>query len=222
MENLLLRKLKIKDNFRVKLINSPANYREIIGETPKNIFANLHNSNTEAYDGFLIFAITKADLNAALDETRFQIQANTVCWIIYPKTKSKLASDLNMMQSWEDLTQYELTPCASAAIDETWTAIRIKPIDAQRKSGIGNSEIQSNEYGRYVDVKNKVVNLPEDLEAALQQLPEAFSFYQQLSYSNRKEYVLWILTAKQEKTRLDRIQKTIDKLLRNKKNPSDK
>jgi uncharacterized protein YdeI (YjbR/CyaY-like superfamily) len=34
--------------------------------------------------------------------------------------------------------------------------------------------------------------------------------------------VLWVLTAKQEKTRTDRLQKTIGKLIAGKKNPSDK
>jgi uncharacterized protein YdeI (YjbR/CyaY-like superfamily) len=47
-------------------------------------------------------------------------------------------------------------------------------------------------------------------------------FYQQLSYSNKKEYVLWILTAKQEKTRDERLVKLVEKLNVGKKNPSEK
>jgi uncharacterized protein YdeI (YjbR/CyaY-like superfamily) len=48
------------------------------------------------------------------------------------------------------------------------------------------------------------------------------SLYQQLSYSNKKEYLLWILTAKQEKTRDERLVKFIEKLIAGKKNPSEK
>ena len=126
------------------------------------------------------------------------------------------------MQSWEDLKTFNLTPCGSAAIDETWTALRIKPETEMKRSGLGNTEILQNDFGKYIDVVNKLITLPEDLEIELKNQPTAFNFYQGLSYSNRKEYVLWVLSAKQEKTRLDRIQKTIEKLSADKKNPNEK
>src|SRR5260221_562409 len=44
----------------------------------------------------------------------------------------------------------------------------------------------------------------------------------ELSYSNKKEYLLWILTAKQEKTRNERLGKLTEKLVAGKKNPSEK
>lgn len=167
----------------------------------------------------MIFAITKTDLLAALKTETIGIK--TICWIFYPKAKTKLASDLNLMQSWEDLRTFNLAPCGSAAIDDTWTALRIKPETELKRSGVGNAEIAQSDYGNYVDVVNKIITLPEDLAAELQQKPTALEFYQSLSYSN-KEYVLWVLTAKQEKTRLDRIQKTLEKLVAGKKNPSKK
>lgn len=220
MENLLLKKLQIKPDFKVAVINVPENFDEIIGQTPSDVTFSF--SSTTSYNALLIFAITKADMLGALNHEHQKINDKTISWIIYPKTKTKLASDLNMMQSWDELKQYNLAPCASAAIDTIWTAIRIKSIEAQKKSGVGNAEIQQNDYGSYIDVANKIVTLPDDLKATLELNSTAFNFYQQLSYSNRKEYVLWILTAKQEKTRLERIQKTVEKLLVSKKNPSEK
>jgi uncharacterized protein YdeI (YjbR/CyaY-like superfamily) len=64
--------------------------------------------------------------------------------------------------------------------------------------------------------------LPADMAEALAQTPSAMAFYQGLSYSNKKEYVVWILSAKQEKTRGERLVKTIEKLSANKKNPAEK
>ena len=220
MENLLLKKLQIKSGFDVAVVNSPANLDEILGKLPTDI--NLSTSTARPYQALLIFAITKSDLKMALDQEHQKIGNKTITWIIYPKAKTPLASDLNLMQSWEDLKSYQLTPCASAAIDTQWTALRIKPVEAQKKSGIGNSEIQQNDYGNYIDVKSKTVKLPDDLKNALESHEEAFNFYMNLAYSNRKEYVLWILSAKQEKTRSDRIVKTVEKLEAGKKNPSEK
>ncbi len=220
MDNLLLNKLQIKSGFKVAVLNAPDNFESIIGNVPGDIAVSF--SASEYYDALIIFAVTKADMIKALSLTNHNITAKTICWIIYPKAKTALASDLNLMQSWDSLNLFNLAPCASAAVDGLWTALRIKPVDTQKKSGVGNTEIQQNDYGKYVDVANKIVTLPADLKAALELQPLAFNFYQQLSYSNRKEYVLWVLTAKQEKTRVDRIQKTVEKLLIGKKNPGEK
>ncbi|WP_316784483.1 YdeI/OmpD-associated family protein [Pedobacter frigiditerrae] len=220
MENLLLKKLQIKSGFKVKVLNAPENFTNIVGDISSDITVAFND--VENYSGLLIFAITKAELLAALNQEAKLINDKTICWILYPKAKSKLASDLNLMMGWDYLKTFNLTPCASAAINETWTAIRIKPVEAQKKSGRGNAEIQTSDYSNYVDVANKTVTLPEDLKAELAQHSNALSFYESLSYSNRKEYVLWIITAKQEKTRLERIQKTVEKLLDGKKNPTEK
>jgi hypothetical protein len=220
MNNPLLKKLQIKPGFWVNVINAPANFDEIIATRPDDVsFSFGKSANMNA---LLIFAITKQDMMDALKTELPLINEQLLCWILYPKTKSKLASDLNLMQSWSDLKTVGLSPCASAAIDETWTALRIKLESATKKSGLGNTEIKQNDYGNYIDVTNKIITLPEDLKLALQQDNAALTFYNQLSYSNRKEYLLWVLTAKQEKTRLERIQKTVDKLLAGKKNPSEK
>jgi hypothetical protein len=175
-----------------------------------------------ATDALLIFAITKADMKTVLDLVYLQIDLKLICWIIYPKSKSKLASDLNLMKSWDDLKLYNLTPCASAAINETWTALRIKPNEAKKKSGLGNTEIKVGAYGEFIDVANKKVTLPPEVKAELSKIPQALRNFEKLAYSHQKEYVLWILSAKQEKNRLSRLEKMLEMLSNGKKNPNDK
>lgn len=220
MDNQFLKKLQIKPGFKVSVINAPENAAAIFGNIPTSVqLAYQMQSNCDAY---LVFAITKANLFEALDTIKLFIKDKTVAWIFYPKAKTSLAADLNLMQSWDDLPKYDLAPCGSAAVNEIWTGIRIKLASSQKKSGVGNAEIANNEYGKYVDVANKVVVLPDDLKTALTAHPIALAYYEQLAYSHRKEYVLWIVTAKQEKTRIDRITKMIEKLLAKRKNPSEK
>lgn len=217
MNNKLLKKLQIKPGHTVCVCNPPVDFDEIIGEVPAEITIA---KDTPSFNALLIFAVTKADMVAAIEAKRAQLLEQTICWIIYPKTRSKIASDLNLMQSWEELKTHQLAPCASAAINEVWTAIRIKPEAASRRSGLGNAEIRNNEYGEFIDVTNKIVTLPPDIVVVLQPYPEAKLFLDQLSYTNRKEYVLWILSAKQEKTKASRLEKMVNLLLSNKKNPS--
>lgn len=220
MENQFLKKLQLKPGFKASVINAPENASTIFGDIPTEItFSNDIQQQQEAY---LIFAITKADMFAALKAIEKSIADKTIVWIFYPKAKTPLAADLNLMQSWEDLTKLNLAPCGSAAVNEIWTGIRIKTAASQKRSGVGNAEIANNEYGQYIDVANKIVTLPEDLKIALTAQPDALAYYEMLAYSHRKEYVLWVITAKQEKTRTDRIHKMIEKLLSKKKNPAEK
>ncbi|WAC40226.1 YdeI/OmpD-associated family protein [Pedobacter sp. SL55] len=220
MENKLLKKLQIKSGFKVSVINAPEKAAVIFGDIPNAV--ELTYQMQPNYDAYLVFAITKANLFEALDLIKPFIKDKTVAWIFYPKAKTSLAADLNLMQSWDDLVRYQLAPSGAAAINEIWTGIRVKLASSQKKSGVGNAEIRNNEYGKYIDVANKVVILPDDLKTALTVHPTALAYYEQLAYSHRKEYILWIISAKQEKTRIDRMTKMIEKLLAKRKNPSEK
>ncbi|MCI0750595.1 MAG: YdeI/OmpD-associated family protein [Flammeovirgaceae bacterium] len=72
------------------------------------------------------------------------------------------------------------------------------------------------------DMEERIVNLPDDLKGALARSAKAEKFFQSLSYTNRKEYAVWITSAKKEETREKRLTETIKKLLAGKKNPSEK
>lgn len=72
------------------------------------------------------------------------------------------------------------------------------------------------------DTEERIVEVPNDLLKAFKKSPEAEAFYQTLSYTNRKEYAVWISSAKKEETRARRLVDTIKKLLSGKKNPSEK
>ncbi len=62
------------------------------------------------------------------------------------------------------------------------------------------------------DDEPRTVEVPKDLKAALDKTPRAGSRFKALSYSHQREYVRWILEAKQPETRQRRIGQTITKL----------
>ena len=57
------------------------------------------------------------------------------------------------------------------------------------------------------------------MEQAIRKNKKATDFFNSLSFTNKKEYVEWIVTAKREDTRMDRIRGTIDRLNKEWKNP---
>ena len=73
-----------------------------------------------------------------------------------------------------------------------------------------------------LDTEERVVDVPDDLKKEFKKNPKAEAFYNTLSFTNRKEYAVWITSAKKEETRERRRGDTIKKLLAGKKNPSEK
>ncbi|RAW02823.1 YdeI/OmpD-associated family protein [Pseudochryseolinea flava] len=72
------------------------------------------------------------------------------------------------------------------------------------------------------DTEERVVEMPADLLVALGDNPKASAIFDKLSFTNRKEYASWVLSAKRDETRLKRLRETIEKLIKGKKNPSEK
>jgi hypothetical protein len=218
--NALAKKLQIKPNSRWLLHNAPANFLDSLLPLPDD--AEIVFNTTGSFNGILLFITNSQELASELKVIAPVLNDDAVFWIIYPKKTSKIVTDLEMMSSWTEPAVYGLRPVASAAVNETWTALRFRPQDKVKVSEGRNDGIRNNEHSAYIDVDNKVITLPDYIKTALEQQPAAMAWYQQLSYSNKKEYVLWILTAKQEKTRDERLLKMLNMLSAKKKNPSDK
>lgn len=67
------------------------------------------------------------------------------------------------------------------------------------------------------DEQQRVVSVPRELEAALEQSPAAAATFAAMSYSQKKEYADWISSAKQQATQESRTAKAIQMLAEGKK-----
>ncbi len=78
-------------------------------------------------------------------------------------------------------------------------------------------------FGDIVEVKlwedkeERIVIVPDDVQALLDQNEKAKEFYDKMSYTHKKEYIRWIEDAKKEETRDRRKVKMIEMLLEGKK-----
>ena len=62
------------------------------------------------------------------------------------------------------------------------------------------------------DLALRTVEVPEMIQDMLQQHPNCLAFFNGLSYTHRKEYVVWITGAKKATTQSRRLQLMLDKL----------
>jgi hypothetical protein len=218
--NNLNKKLQVKPGTNWLLYNAPGNYLPNIEPLPDGV--TISYDTTDVFNGIQLFIKNSTELADSLTVIQPLLKPDTIFWVTYPKKSSGIKTDLEMMGNWDALNQLGLRIVTSISVDETWTALRFKPVEHTKVSEGRNEAVRKNEYGEYIDVDNKQITLPPVIKEKLEQTPQSLAFYQQLSYSNKKEYVLWILTAKQEKTREERLDKMVEKLLGGKKNPAEK
>ena len=67
------------------------------------------------------------------------------------------------------------------------------------------------------DTEPRLIEIPAGLKKAFKMEKEAKAFFDKLSYTHQREYVMWINEAKREETRLNRIAKAIEMLKQGKK-----
>lgn len=67
------------------------------------------------------------------------------------------------------------------------------------------------------DEEEREVDVPDELKVLLEKNKETNEFWNKLSYSNKKKYIVWINSAKKIETFNKRIETTIDKLVKGEK-----
>ena len=220
-DNQLLKKMRLQPGQKILLLNASPHWQ--------TFFAQNHTVSLiaeESADLILFFAPDKATLEKMMQVVKNVISPEEIVWAAYPKGSSKMQTDLTRDKGWESVSPDEWQFLNLISLDDKWSAFSFrlageKPTNVRRALRQGIEHVLKPD-NPYVDTVNRVVNLPEDLAQALAENKEAFVFFEELSYSNRKEYVNWITSAKRVETREKRILETIAKLDKGLKSPMDK
>ncbi len=167
------------------------------------------------------FVKSSGEVIAGEEEVLSVLSDKNIVWIGYPKGTSGIKSDLSRDKGWESLMKRkDISFVSYIAFNEIWSTFCI------RKKTVADKKKEANtierEIFKYADSKTKTIILPIDLAAILAKNKKAKSIFNTLSFSNRREYIEWIITAKREDTRLARLKGTIEKLLKGLKNPAER
>ena len=169
-------------------------------------------------DFALVFAVNQQQLNQILDEVFPALHDESKLWIAYPKQTSKIVSDLSRDSSWDILAQHDYKSVSMVALDHVWSAMRFK------KNGYADEEDgqPENEDTFGIDMESRTITIPDELEDIFNKNGKLREYFSSLSFTNQKEYVVWIESAKKSDTRKKRVESTAEKLKAGKKNPSEK
>ncbi len=170
-------------------------------------------------DFALVFAINGNQLNGIMKEVIPNLSKVGKLWIAYPKTASKIASDLNRDSNWDMLVQNNFCRICEVTLDHVWSALEFKKSETAEVERVQEvSKIEVNSF----DFDKKLVVPSTELEKIFTAHKKAREVFQNLSQVNQKEYVEWIEGAKRKDTKTRRLEATVEKLLAGKKSPLEK
>jgi len=213
-------KLKIKAKNTLLTLNAPGNFKKGLAGLPTGV--KITDTGKE-YDQVHWFVMSRAQLEKEMSKVKKLVKPGVTVWVYYPKVSSKIQTDLTRDKGWDCLLAEgdKLTWISLISFDDTWSVFGFRAkTDADRKKEAKPKE--EREIFNWVNARTKEVKLPDDVAAALKKNKKEAALFDALSFTNKKEYLEWIVTAKREETRTERIKGSIERLGKGWKNPANR
>jgi len=220
---MVARKLHIKPGMRVAIVNAPRGLETAIGKLPAGV--DRAASLKGALDLVLLFVVSRKALQERWPKALKALKTDGALWIAHPRKDSGIDSDLIAMGGdWGVSTGSLWQPVSRVAVDATWSAVcfRQRPGLAEARQQRQEESIRDADGTVCIDRKNRVITPPADLQKLMDKNPKARAMFDTLSFTNKREYVGWIIEAKRAETRAARLAQAIQMMSRGRKNPSDK
>ena len=210
-------KLKIKEGYSILTINAPADLKKNLGDLP---FTVSISDKAKNFDQIHWFVKDKATMEKDLKKVLPLVKDDVVCWIYYPKGSSKIQTDLTRDKGWDELLKNDLQWLSLISFDDTWSAFGMR----QKTESDKKKEAKPKERPifEYADSKTKTIRIPDDLASAFKKEKKLEEYFNSLAFSHKREYIEWIVTAKKEETRKQRIKGTLERLAKKWKNPANR
>ncbi len=116
-------KMFLRENYTVLLVNAPAGYLKSLGELPRG--ARILEKTGNPVDFIQVFAATAEEMNELLGRVKPLLREEGLLWATYPKAGQK-NTDLKREVVWECARKVGMHPVAQVAVDEVWSALRLK------------------------------------------------------------------------------------------------
>ena len=120
----LAKKLKIKEEDRIAVINSPTGYIDELVPLPEDV--TLETKLKGEFDLIHLFVQDSNELERLFPSALKSLIGGGVFWVSYPKKSSKTETDLTRDQGWDVTGKLGQRPVSMISVDETWSAVRFR------------------------------------------------------------------------------------------------
>ena len=119
----LAKKLGIKDNFDIKLVNAPDYYFELFNDFP--LTAKLTKDSKTKKDFIHYFGTNAAVLNSDIQSLKKELQPNGMLWISWYKKSAKMHTDITEDVIRNIALKNGLVDVKVCAVDEVWSGLKL-------------------------------------------------------------------------------------------------
>ena len=123
-EKTLAQRLAIKEGKTVLVVDPPRGYLGRLGALPKG--ARLVKSPSEPIDIIQVFVADQEELEAQLARLKGAMAPGGMLWVSYHKGSSGIPTDINRDTIRAYASAIGLQAVAQVAIDDDWSALRLK------------------------------------------------------------------------------------------------
>lgn len=116
----LSKKLGIKKDSVILILNQPKNYVDFFKDFPNNVIVK-ENCENEKVEFIHIFVRTIKELEFYYSLAKSCLKKNGILWISWPKKTSKIKTEINKFTVMKYGLDHGLVDIKVAAIDENWS-----------------------------------------------------------------------------------------------------
>ncbi|CAM4132733.1 YdeI/OmpD-associated family protein [Paenibacillus alkaliterrae] len=220
MNEALVKKLRLSPEMKALVLKAPSDdYLEELGLTAETTVLDKGGQ----YDFVMLFVLSMAELEEHAPAAVNAVKNDGMLWITYPKGSSKIKTDINRDTGWKQMLKLNMEGVAMISVDDTWSSMRYRPEGTAPKKRTASASIAALNSGRASNSPADELPLPDDLAIALKTSSVADDFFRgSLTAAKRRDFIKWIIEAKREETRTNRVTAAIDKLERGLKSPFEK
>ena len=184
-------------------------------------------------------AVYFADRAALRAWLRTHHQSHAAIWLVYDKKRGKSERALSYDDIVEEALCFGWIDSVARGVDEkrssvyfsprkpgsTWSAVNKRRLPRLIEEGLmqpaGQAKIDAAKKDGSWTTLDAIENLemPPDLAAALKKDAKAKANFEALPPGARKQILYWVMSAKREQTRMDRVQRTVAAVARGERQP---
>jgi hypothetical protein len=117
----LLKKLGLKENLSVMLIDEPENYFALL----ENDISKQFCKKNQRPDFIHLFVKTKKDFESEMRKLKFLIKPTTVIWVSWYKKTAKISTDITEDVIRNYALQNDLVDIKVCAVSDVWSGLKL-------------------------------------------------------------------------------------------------
>jgi hypothetical protein len=127
----ILKKLRLDSTKNILIVNAPDEFSDILKGI--NFDSQLSKGKEGKYDFVQIFATSQSELEDLVRKFGKAGKYDCLFWACYPKISGRIKSDIKRETVWTAFELINLLAVSQIAIDDTWSALRARPLDVVGK-----------------------------------------------------------------------------------------